>query len=305
MTRIEAREGQFALKKSKMKQNQAERFFHTLRFFEKNQVPTVLPVLHTRRNEKFFYDDGFVYYLTPWGEDCRDLQKENECFKTLALFHRFTEQRETIKEEEWEKRNDQFRKNRDADVLALEAFADEIEKKRYYSPFELAFLMHFPFLYRLHKDSLYWFHKWTDAASMKGTLKMVCCHGKPSADHLVRDYKGEFKWINVEASGNGHPQHDVAHLYKSCLKENQWEPVQTYSWIQSYKENAATFDSEDEFLLKSQLLNESPMYSFLEKARRRHPSEEHIWTWQLENQMVWLEKVKETVEKWPAPKKEE
>ncbi|RSL32617.1 hypothetical protein D7Z54_14290 [Salibacterium salarium] len=46
--KVEAAEGTFALKETHIDPNKAERFLQTLRFFEKQQLPAVTPVLPTK-----------------------------------------------------------------------------------------------------------------------------------------------------------------------------------------------------------------------------------------------------------------
>ncbi|WP_158738149.1 phosphotransferase [Alteribacillus sp. YIM 98480] len=298
IAKVEAEEGTFALKETQLNKHQAERFLQTLRFFEKQQMKTVVPVLRTNYGEWCSNQNELIYYLTPWGSECRGLQHETEFFKALAIFHRSTEYKETIPENVWKEQGELLKKERDQQLLKLEAMADNIEKKRYYSPFELAFLIHFPFLYRLHKDSLYWYDKWERTAAENERLRMVRCHGRPSPDHLVIDEKRNYRFINLEHTADGYPLHDIAWLYRSCMKERMWEPIQAYPWIKTY-DHHFPFKAGDEALLKSQLLDETSMYPFLLRASHRTLADEHTFTFQLEERIWMLEKIKQDLDTWP------
>ncbi|WP_240374695.1 hypothetical protein [Bacillus piscicola] len=305
VTKVTADEGVFSLKETQLNNEQAERFLQTLRFFEKQETWTVAPVVRTVYGDWYVIYNNSLFYLLSWGEDCSRQHPEGVFFKTLALFHRFTGRNEKMREENWIESGERYRKYREQQLLKLEAYADHIEKKHYYSPFELGFLMHFPFIYQLHKDSIYWYEKWEDEAAPKEKITTVRCHGRPSPDHIIRDQYGNYQFINLENTADGHPCHDIVSLYQACLYERLWDPIQTYPWIKSYREHAALFHPEDEWLLKSRLLEETGIYSFIELAPGRIRGEEHIWTLELEKYIWFMEKVHAEITSWPSRNDEE
>ncbi|MFB4162971.1 hypothetical protein ACE1TI_03820 [Alteribacillus sp. JSM 102045] len=302
VARVETAEGIFALKETQLNKEQAERFLQTLRFFEKQQMKTVVPVLRNNYGDWCCIEDHYMYYVTPWGKECSGLRRESEFFKALAIFHRSTEYKETIPENVWKEQGELLKKKRDQQLLELEAYADSIEKKRYYSPFELAFLMHFPFLYHLHKDSLYWYDQWERKAAEKEKIRIVRCHGRPSPDHLVIDEFSNYRFINLEYTADGHPLYDAAYLYRSCLKERMWEPVQAYPWIKTYDYHFL-LKPGDEDLLKSHLLSEANIYPFLKQSSSRTLENEPAFTFQLEERIWLMEKIKEDLATWPGSSK--
>ncbi|SDI35796.1 spore coat protein YsxE [Alteribacillus persepolensis] len=299
VAKVEAAEGIFALKETQLNNEQAERFLQTLRFFEKQQMNTVLPVLGTTYQEWCVIDDDRLYYLTPWKQSCAFKRHESAYFKTLAIFHRSTEYKEAVPESIWEEQGKLLKKERDQQLLQLEAYADQIEKKHYYSPFELSFLMHFPLLYQCHKDSLTWYEKWESAAYEEKGIRVVRCHGSPSPDHMVLDERNNYQFINLEQTADGHPLYDVSWLYRSCMQERMWDTVQAYPWVKTYHHHFPLKRGEDA-LLKSQLLNESFLYPFLATASKRKLYDEHTFTFQLEEHIWMMEKIKQDLDTWPS-----
>ncbi|WP_185819697.1 phosphotransferase [Salibacterium salarium] len=295
--KVEAAEGVFALKETYISQERAERFLQTLRFFEKQQLPAVTPVLPTENGEWSVEQEGKIYYLSPWGESCGGKRKETDFFKTLAVFHRSTDKKIAIRSQEWQENGEKMRRERDQELLELEVLADEIEKKRYFSPFELSYLSHFPLIYDMYQRSMSFFDEWERKAEERRTIRLVQCHGSPSPHHLITDPKLNYRFINLEQTKVGHPAHDVAWMYKSCMEERCWEPVKGYSWMQTYDQHFP-FNEADKALVKSQIFYPGPLSAFIKDTRHRELYEEPYLTQALE-QHVWLfEKIKKDMETW-------
>ncbi|RSL32618.1 hypothetical protein D7Z54_14295 [Salibacterium salarium] len=194
-----------------------------------------------------------------------------------------------------------MRRERDQEMLELEVFADQIEKKRYFSPFELSYLSHFPLIYELYQRSMSLFEEWESIGTERETLRLVQCHGRPSPDHLIIDHQRNYRFINMEHTDAGHPAHDIAWMYQSCMEERCFEPVKAYNWIQTYNQHFP-FQDADQVLLKSQILYPGRLFSFLKKSQNRKLSSEPSLTFELEQHVGLLEKIKQDMDTWPEDK---
>ncbi|MFB5662889.1 hypothetical protein [Alteribacillus sp. HJP-4] len=306
ISKIEAEEGIFALKKTKMNSGQTERFQETLRFFERNQFPGVAPIIPASNGERYVRDiDGeTVFYLSEWGRGGLEGKREKDYFQALAIFHRSTQYHVPVDEEMWEERGTSLREWKNEKMQQLEAYAEEIERKEYYSPFDWAVLMHFPLLYECYDKSMRYFEEWEELAREKGELKVARCHGRPEPSHFILDRYGNFQFINVEHADTGHPVYDLAYLYKKCTEQKRWEHVNGVDWLSTYASFCPT-DDGDRALLSSMLLEPVDFYELLSYPGHRSSGEQPGLVQELEAKVWMLEKIKDDIESWPQPVQDE
>ncbi|WP_026702810.1 phosphotransferase [Salibacterium aidingense] len=296
--KIEADEGLFALKETTLTGEQTETCFHTVRYFERQQLPAVTPIFPNTEGTFYVEKNGRFYYLMPWGQGSRGKRQEVDFFTTLALFHRATKRTTVIDKEMLGREGERKKQKEEKELLELEVYADDIERKRYFSPFELSVLTSFPLIYDCCKQSAAWFEEWEKQTFNTLKTPEVQCHGRPSPDHLILDPEQRLRFINMEHTSPGHPVHDAAWLFRSCMKERQWEPCSGGKWIKAYEEHNV-FTPEDRALLKSRLLSPAPLFDVINKARRRTARTEPEWTMHLEGEMHLLEKIKQDIAGWP------
>lgn len=298
VTKVQAKEGTFALKKTRLTPDYMERFEQTLHYFEKEQLQTITPVLRTKRGNWFVRKENALYYLMPWGATPQKTP-ETVYFKTLALFHRQTNNPVLL-----EDRKDDIlatkKRRTEEQINTLEAIADHIEQKRYFSPLELNYLLHFPLLANTAMNSARYVEEWLLDQEEEATMNEVYCHGSPTPDHIIVDGRGSHRFINVEKANINHPHRDVAHLYRACMENRLAERVTGYEWVYTYKEHFPT-KRYDDYLLKSYLTSLPNFHVIIQPLTKRSPQEEPYVTARFMREMWLLEKMQEDMERWPAP----
>ncbi|MGY4689406.1 hypothetical protein [Salibacterium sp. K-3] len=287
--KIEAEEGTFALKETVLPRSRLQQWEQTVRCFEKGQLPAAVPVLPTADGRYYVRHNGFIYYLMPWEEQPEHCTA-HDLFQTLARFHLPGRKIIQVPETVYRKNSAMKERQMEHDIYLLETYVEEVEQQRFFSPFELLALTCLPLIYECRQRSAGWFENWKAEVLETEKTQEVLCHGKPSFNHVLADSRRRLRFINLEASAVGHPAHDIAGLYRSCVKRNIRKRPAGKEWIDSY-ETHQVFHAADKALLKSLLLYPSVLLYWIRKGPTRPPGMEPEWTRKLAEEKAVLENI--------------
>ncbi|MFC5712672.1 hypothetical protein ACFPU1_07750 [Thalassorhabdus alkalitolerans] len=271
--KVECYQGTFALKQSQFPADSLDRFLQTMRYFEREQIYSVVPLYPNRYGEFAVQGSKATYYLMPWVlEDTRHAAgKEERILETLGLMHRFSERMEESADEYVTSFGEQVQRKKERELLELERYADEIERKHYFSPFELAILTHFPFIHQLYQESQKHFNTWLEISREKQQVRTVRCHGCPSVEHAVIDSQGNTYLINFEKTRDDSPAWDLAYFFRDSFEKGLWDNIDAYRWMTIYEKQFPLAEA-DRSLFLSHLLSPyslvSPIKEYQTKRSR-------------------------------------
>lgn len=289
--------GLFALKRTTMSSEQADWFIHVMRRLERIGYPFFVPVLPTKYGDYTVYDGFSLYYLMPWHEDHRQFRHpvdpEETLTEELAKLHGLTERNQNFEEESEtvDESFQQLKKRWDLRKLDMEKYVDEMEKKTYYSPFELTFLTHFERTKRIAGLAEEQLQMWQEKSKEKKTYRSVLCHGRPNRSHACFDEYGTAYFINFERAVLDTPARDLALLFRHFFQSRPWDEMEGRHWLNIYEKHFAFFD-EERHLFFSYLLFPENIFQTVDHYRNgdRHKSELHI-VMQLERRLLTMNRI--------------
>ncbi|MFA9555973.1 spore coat protein YsxE [Evansella sp. AB-rgal1] len=267
--------GVFALKETKMSEDETDWFIHVIRRLERIGFHYVVPILPTKYGDSVVRYDGHVYYLMPWYDDQTKFKHavdtEEVMVEELARLHGLTERTQEYSEEVLEESYETLKKRWGYRRLEMERYVEQIEGNVYLSPFELTFLTHFQRTIFMAEEAEKHLKKWMEGAKEKKSFRSVLCHGKPSRKHTCFDQYGTAYFLNFEKAVLDTPSRDMALMFRHFFQLRPWDEQEGRHWLQLYEKHFAFFD-EERHLFMSYLAFPESIYQSVDAYQNKESS---------------------------------
>ncbi len=262
--KIKADGKQYALKRSRLTENNLEMWQSVYHTAGKKGLHEVLPVYLTKDKQLYVEDAGEIYYLSPWieGEIAHfDKNALEHFYRILGRLHLQTKQ--TIKldstsiEENFTAYKDHCIKEEERLLTIIEV----MERKHFPSPFELQILTQYRDLALALKQSQYLSDQiilhTKDAAEWNTSL----VHGNLRGHHIFKQ-----NLINWEKAAYKHAFHDLSNFFSNESANGERQAERFIEGFPVYLEENP-FTDLDLSMLKLYLLNSAEYLSLVDKSR--------------------------------------
>lgn len=286
--------GNFALKETRLPQNEVERFIHFIRGIERKGYQNHVPIFPTKYGEYFVTTGDVSYYLMPWIENHPIDPKitiEELLIEQMGIIHRLTIHTENFSQERSERAYLALLKRWDRRKRFLTQFADEAECKTYMSPFELAFMTHYYYLTMLIDQAKQHLDNWLDLVNESKKLRTVLCHGKLSRNHALINEEGLPRLINFEWAIQDTPARDLALFFRHAFRYNLWDEEALYQWLSAYYRHNELLEEEKELLLAYLFFPEPVVYAVEQYVKNNDYYSEIEHVQRFERRMMIMRKV--------------
>ena len=287
--------GVYALKETKMSQEEAHWFVHVIRRMERIGFHYTVPVLPTKYGDYVVRYDDQTFYLMPWYEDHNQFKSpvypEEVMVEELAKLHGLTERTQEYSEGVLEKSFETLKKRWSYRKLEMERYADKAEGNLYLSPFELTFLTHFQRSIFMADKAEEHLTLWFEEAKEKKSFRSVLCHGRPYRKHTCFDQYGTAYFFNFEKAVLDTPSRDAALMFRHFFQSRPWDEQEGRHWLQLYEKHFAMFN-EERHLFMSYLAFPESLYQTVENYNNKKGSMTELQAvTQLERKVLTLNRV--------------
>ncbi|WP_179298844.1 spore coat protein YsxE [Evansella halocellulosilytica] len=294
--KIDTAYGSYGLKKTKMTREESDWFVHVMRRLERIGFHYSVPVLPTKYGDYIVRYGDDAYYLMPWYEDHKQfrhpIHPEEVMVEELAKLHGLTERSQEYSEELLQKSYNNLKRRWERRKIEMERYADQIEGKTYFSPFELTFLTHFQRSLQMANEADVHLSSWLEKSKEKKSFRSVLCHGRPNRKHACFDQYGSCYFINFEKAVLDTPTRDVALLFRHFFHSRPWDEHEGRHWLQLYEKHFALFDEERHLLMSYLAFPESVYQTVDMYSRQKDRITEFQAVTQLERKILTMNRVR-------------
>jgi len=196
----------------------------------------IVPIYRTTNGNVFVNDSTQSFYLMPWMEgSIVDEKNASILFYHLAKLHKKTKQEINIPLVQLENVYQQIQNKWKRNFNLLEAFMEQIEKKWYMSPFELAV---FSYYFETRQAILFaeakldeWYNEIKQSPHMRIALNKV----NVSLTHFLLDPKGKIYFINMEDAAFATPIYDLFLMFMNLSEAEPTVSDQNVQYISDYE----------------------------------------------------------------------
>ncbi|WP_270179472.1 hypothetical protein [Alkalihalobacillus sp. CinArs1] len=247
--KVTTNQGTFALKETRLTRDRMDWMLYLENYFRELKFNGYVPLINTKYGDTFVVVEDRVVYLSHWIEEgsVNPSLKESQMIQRLAELHGYSVKDHAFSEESIKHFYEKMVVLRESRQFEMEKYVNDIEKRIYLSPFELAVATHFHQLMKncdLSKSRLdYWFEQTNETKR----YRTVLCHGKCSASHfVVGREKGYF--LNFEKSVVDSPVRDLTYMIRASVPPFQFNPDTLVSNISHYESQFALHEEEKDLL---------------------------------------------------------
>ncbi|WP_102345379.1 spore coat protein YsxE [Bacillus sp. Marseille-P3661] len=217
--KVFANQGTFALKQTKLTDEQRYYFNNTFKVLNEKGYRQVVPIYPTKQGELLLNRNGYDYYLMPWIESARSSIGEihEDLLKEIARIHTLTTIKEKIKQEHIQNFYEKSKYEIEKRKLDYEKFIDRCEQHVYMSPFELLYCTYFIQLMNMEEGALRQLEDWYELAKEKKTDRFVICHGNLAPSHVLYDENGQSYLTNFERTYSASPIYDLLTFFRKMF----------------------------------------------------------------------------------------
>lgn len=299
ITQIKTQQGLYALKETELTSKEREDFTYALRKLMRLGYNQIVP-LYAAKNGDYTVTVGTkTFYLMPWLEEAEYTERESmeeKLASQLGVIHRLTVESHPFTEEKMEASLRQLKYRWEQMRLELSYYADEIERKIYPSPFELAYLTHAHLLERMADIALDYAQEWYDLCLEKGRYRTVLCHGQLSREHACFLSDQDPYLLNFEKSCTDSPARDLASFCRQNFPKTYWSDDEVMRWFMRYEHHLPMLDDE-KYLMCAYLNFPDPIYYSMEAyVNKRHNQSELDHVMELEKKFISIRKVQRLTE---------
>ncbi|MDL4841688.1 protein kinase family protein [Aquibacillus rhizosphaerae] len=259
----------FALKRSRMRLNNMEKWRRAYQIGSENNLSSILPVYMTEQNQLFKQYEQDIYYLTPWKDSVSTDEPKHEMesfYHTLGQIHKQTKSEKQISSSMVEQMINQAKSDLSKQRQTLLGYIEKFEQKHFMSPFELRVCMQ----YRDLDQVFYYLDKWYDYyledISDDNRVYISLCHGNLRSSHMIYQHGHTFL-INWEKNNFANPINDLARFYYNEFKYHDCSINYMTSAFPIYEKYNPLMQSERS-LLAIYLLTPVPYIQLIERYYR-------------------------------------
>ncbi|WP_070120834.1 hypothetical protein [Bacillus marinisedimentorum] len=285
--KVETDGGTFALKKTRLRKEDAGRFAHMLQTIYKKGYRRLLAPSPTISGQPGVEVNGVYYTLTPWIDTNEAADRNIKKYPVeIARLHRMTVKEQELSAVQLDAFSSTVRNIRQKQRYAFETFMETCEQRVYMSPGEYLFTSSFFQVMVLLEDSERWLAGWREEAGDKKARICAVLHNA-CEDHFLTDREGGSLLINLEQAGYDSPVFDLLFYTEKHAIEGSADPGTFVESLEPYFE-AFSWRMEEKYLFAALLVSHQEL---LDLCLSRLRLTDHLtWTRRLQ-QAVWkLEK---------------
>lgn len=260
--RIHTNTGSYALKKSNVTNQTMGRWQAVYQWVVQQKVDAFLPIMPNVNQQLLVMNDNDYYYMTPWIEN-ETVDMHPAFFHAIGKLHGSTMQRKEFTLDEVRRQNIENSLLEELELYRnqINAYVEQIEKKRFMSPLELQIVMNYRYLLRLFDITEYWQSMYIEALEEDSNWTSCLVHGSLTPDHLiVNDYYQYF--LNWETTYIGSPVDDLYTLCQNMFTNHDCSLEKIVEGFQIY-ENYISFSKVEKCSLVLRLLDLTQLLSFI------------------------------------------
>ncbi|MFC0522434.1 phosphotransferase [Pontibacillus salicampi] len=238
--------GNIAVKETSMTQEQQLDFITAYQGANEHQVPSIIPLYMTPREEFFVHHQDKTYYVMPWIEaPHRDSPPYpfELFYSTLGEVHRKTAKTHVVKKEDFEERMEKKKQRIVQDRDKLESYVIEFEKHHYMAPLELQVCTHFRDLLRIYEMSEEWCDRFLEDIEEDKKIRLTLCHGDLKPSHFIYDENKPYL-LNWERASWNYAVFDLTSYYWNIIRYHDAPVEQLISTFSSYEDKFNLLNSE-------------------------------------------------------------
>jgi spore coat protein YsxE len=264
--RVITSSGTFAVKETKLNEQQQEWFIHCMDRLKDLGYSQVVPITRTKYGDHTVTLGSKTYYMMPWIEEGQGspLDKKDFLIEQIGKLHQMTAKQQSFSAKAVKDSYKALLKRFNKRQEQMELLVERVEKKTYPSPLDLSFLSYFHQLMRMAEDAQKRLTRWYELCLEEKRFRSVLCHGKATQNHVLCDKNGDGYLINFENASLDIPVRDLAIIFRSSLNGLDLDKLKAENPLQEYEKYFSLF-YEERILLSSFLSYPETVFSCVEQ----------------------------------------
>ncbi len=268
--KIYSQNGVFALKMSSLTPNTLNNWYEIYQLKEKRQLSFILPVFRNLQGTIFTSHQSTIYYVMPWVDLQENTQMNGsykDLFGVLGSLHDVTKQRHYVNLSLIEEQIKRDKLETEKKLSLLLDYVEQIEQKRYLSPFELELCTQFHEIEPIFQNLNNWYDNYLIDIKEEEIGYQSVCHGFATASHYVATGDQGYL-INWEHTHIGDPMTEIASFIYHQTSTHDTDMSQITQAIPYYEKNYPLTNSQRS-LLAIYLLQPDPYLQIIEQYFER------------------------------------